>query len=410
MALPRPEHLPPRRPNGLLRGLIRAYSGLVLRKVDFSCDLEDLDGLGPGPYLILMNHSSFIDLEIAAAVLARFPYAIVCTTDAFVGKEKLLRSIGCFPTVKFAADMTLLADMRSALRDAGCSVLMFPEAGYSFDGRATTLPRRLGILLKKLDVPVVGVLTQGAFAHDPLYNCLQTRRVPVSARVRGLLTREEIREKSVEQLDAVIDGLFSFDGFAWQADNGIRIAEPFRADGLHRVLYKCPRCGGEGTTLGQGTALICRRCGARYELTELGRMAAAEGETEFPHIPDWYAWERDCVRRELKSGAYRLNVPVDIGMLVDYKALYRVGEGRLLHDAGGFTLAGCGGALHFRLPARRTYTVNADFFWYELGDVIAIGDTDVQYYCFPREDIPVAKVRLAAEELYKLSRPQRVRA
>ena len=30
----------------------------------------------------------------------------------------------------------------------------------------------------------------------------------------------------------------------------------------------------------------------------------------------------------------------------------------------------------------------------------------VLYYCFPKENIPVAKVRIAAEELYKIAKHQ----
>ena len=41
-------------------------------------------------------------------------------------------------------------------------------------------------------------------------------------------------------------------------------------------------------------------------------------------------------------------------------------------------------------------------FWYELGDVICIGNGEHLFYCFPQGNVPVAKARLAAEELYKL--------
>ena len=34
--------------------------------------------------------------------------------------------------------------------------------------------------------------------------------------------------------------------------------------------------------------------------------------------------------------------------------------------------------------------------------MICIADRDSLYYCFPESATPVAKVRLAAEELYKL--------
>ena len=401
LKLPRPAHRDPVKPSLLFRWLVRTLGAGDLKDAQFTYRTEGMEKLGEGPYLILMNHSSFIDLEIVSRVMYPKPYCIVCTSDGFVGKEWLMRQIGCIPTNKFVTDVSLMADMRRAL-EAGCSVLMYPEASYSFDGTATPLPRKLGVMLKRLDVPVVGILTAGAFARDPLYNCLQKRKVAVSATVKGLLTREDLREKSVTELDAVLDNMFSFDNFAWQREHQVEIGESFRADGLHRILYKCPHCGAEGQTEGKGTRLCCRACGKEYELDPLGQLHALEGETEFAHIPDWYAWERQQVRRELEEGRYLLDIPVEIGMLVDFKAIYLVGDGQLRHDADGFTLTGCDGKLNFRHPAKQSYSLYADYYWYELGDIICIGDRETQYYCFPKDNTPVAKARLATEELYKL--------
>ena len=404
MALPRPAHQAPRKPSRLLGRLIRILGAKDLKETEFRYTSQGMERLGDGPFLILMNHSSFIDLEIVNRIFFPRPYCIVCTSDGFVGKEGLMRRLGCIPTNKFVTDLNLLTDMRCAIHEKGCSVLLYPEASYSFDGTATPLPRKLGVMLKRLDVPVVGILTEGAFSRDPLYNCLQKRPVKVSAAVRGLLTREEIREKTVPELDAILDRMFSFDSFAWQAEKGVRIDAPFRADGLHRILYKCPRCLSEGQTEGKGTALTCRACGAVWTMDELGRLHADTGETRFPHIPDWYAWERGQVRRELEAGTYLLDCDVEIGVLRDFKAIYMVGGGHLRHDETGFTLTGCDGKLSFRRPAKQSYSLYADYYWYELGDIICIGDTQTQYYCFPKGPVPVAKARLAAEELYKLCR------
>ena len=403
-ALPPPARKKPKRPSLFFRSLVRVLAAGDLRDAQFSFTTERMEGFDREPCLILMNHSSFIDLEIVSRVFYPRPYCIVCTSDGFVGKEGLMRAIGCIPTNKFVTDASLIADMRHALKEERCSVLLYPEASYSFDGTATPLPRRLGVMLKRLDVPVVGILTEGAFARDPLYNCLQKRKVKVTARVRGLLTREEIREKSVEELDAVLDGMFSFDNFAWQLRHGVVIDAPFRADGLHRILYKCPRCMAEGQTEGKGVTLRCHACGAEWMLDELGQLRAKKGETRFSHIPDWYAWERAEVRREVEAGTYRLDTEVEIGVLRDFKAIYMVGTGRLVHDREGFTLTGCGGKLRFHRPARQSYSLYADYYWYELGDIICIGDTETQYYCFPKGPVPVAKARLATEELYKLCR------
>ena len=140
-----------------------------------------------------------------------------------------------------------------------------------------------------------------------------------------------------------------------------------------------------------------------------GPFETLDGEPAFTHVPDWYAWERAEVRRELEEGTYLLDTPVEIGMLVDFKAIYMVGEGRLRHDSGGFTLDGCDGKLHFERPAAQCYSLYADYYWYELGDIICIGDRETQYYCFPKGKVPVAKARLATEEQFKRLRAQKKR-
>ncbi len=410
MALPRPAHKLPMKPNILLQTAIRALAILDLFPTRFTYATHGMEKIGKKePCLILMNHSSFIDLKIASRIFFPKRYGIVCTSDGFIGKNWLMRLIGCIPTQKFVSDVTLIRDMEHLLKERKVSVLMYPEASYSFDGCATALPRKMGILLKKLNVPVVTVITQGAFARDPLYNCLQKRKVRVRADVTCLATPEEIKEMSVAQLDALLDKAFSFDNFAWQQENNVIIDEPFRADGLNRILYRCPHCGEEGKTEGKGITLTCHNCGKTYELTEEGYLRATDGEAAFLHIPDWYNWERSMVRKALEEDTYRLDTEVEIGMMVDYKAIYMVGSGTLSHDSTGFHLTGCDGKLDYTQGPLACYGLYSDYYWYEIGDVICIGNKDALYYCFPKGGDVVARTRLAAEELYKLKKRRPVR-
>lgn len=404
MAMPAPEKRKPKKPSRLFRTLLKVLSQGDLKKTNFKLTTEGMEKLGKEePCLFLMNHSSFIDLEIAASILYPRPFQIVCTSDGFVGKEGLMRAIGCIPTKKFITDTGLVKDMVYSLHTLKSSVLMYPEASYSFDGTATPLPDSLGKLLKLLKVPVVMIQTFGAFARDPLYNNLQIRKVEVSAKMTYLLSPEEIAAKKPEELNRILGEAFSFDNFRWQQENQVKIMEPFRADFLHRVLYKCPRCRAEGAMEGKGIHITCGKCAASYELTEEGFLTAQNGETEYPHIPDWYRWERDCVRRELEEGSYRLDTEVEICILKDSKSIYKVGEGRLTHTPEGFHLTGCGGKLDYLQKPAASYSLYADYYWYELGDVICIGNHEALYYCFPKgEAVSVAKARLAAEELYKM--------
>ena len=408
-ALPRPKHRNPLRPNMLLQTVIRVLSIFDLRPAKFTYRTHGMEQLSKNePCLILMNHSCFLDLKIASAIFYPKRYGIVCTSDGFVGKPLLMRLLGCIPTQKFVNDVTLIRDMEYMLKKKKTSVLMFPEASYSFDGTATPLPRKMGVLLKKLNVPVVTVITQGAFASDPLYNGLQHRKVKVSADVTCLFTPEDLKTMTVAQLDEALDRVFSFDNFRYQQENQIIVNEPFRADHLNRVLYHCPHCGVEGKTEGKGITLTCHSCGKVYTLTETGYLEAADGKPAFTHVPDWYNWEREQVKKSLEDGSYRLDVEVDIGMMVNYKAIYMVGSGRLIHDAEGFRLTGCDGKLEYTQGPLANYGLYADYLWYELGDVICIGNADALYYCFPKDGDVVAKTRIAAEDLYKLKKRRRV--
>ncbi|MBQ7335415.1 MAG: 1-acyl-sn-glycerol-3-phosphate acyltransferase [Clostridia bacterium] len=403
VGLPKPLHKKPKRPNLFFRTLIRILATKDLIPAHFTLRKEDLQGADREPCLILMNHSCFLDLEIASRIFYPKPYGIVTTSDGFVGKNWLMRQIGCIPTQKFVSDLGLIRDMEYMLKKKRTSVLMYPEASYSFDGCATPLPRKMGGLLKLLKVPVLHVHTDGAFLRTPLYNGLRKRKIRVSATLRCLLTPEQIREKSVEELDRILDEAFGFDHFKWQLENKIPITEPDRAAGLERVLYKCPHCLAEGRTEGVGAELICHACGKRYRLGELGQMEATDGTVEIAHIPDWFRWERECVKQELIDGRYLLDTDVEIGMMVDRKAIYMVGSGHLTHDSNGFLLTGCDGKLNYAQKPLASYSLYSDYFWYEIGDMICIGNQDCLYYCFPKQRGVVAKTRLAAEELFKLS-------
>ena len=404
------ENLPPLkkkplvRPSFLLGLLIRILSEFELASTKFTCTKVGMEKVKNKPCLILMNHSSFLDLKIASKLFFPKPYYIVSTMDGMVGKETLMRYIGCIPTKKFVTDVGLVRDMSRALHKKKTSVLMYPEAGYTFDGRTTVLPKHLGNLIKSLKVPVVTVITDGAFLYQPLYNDLRIRKTPVSARVECMLTEEEIAEKSVDEINALLDKAFSFDNFKTQKELGHHIADPDRAAGLERILYRCPHCQTEGKMVGEKHTLTCHACGKVYEMDELGQLHATSGETEFSHIPDWTKWEQECVKKEVEEGSYRMELDVEIGIIADHKALYMVGDGKFIHDENGYTLTSMDGSLSYTQTPLASYTLNSDFNWYEIGDVIGIGNTKRLYYCFPKTPALVTKARYAAEAMYQLTK------
>ena len=409
MALPRRKHIKPKTPSLFWRMVTKILSQPALIRTRFKSKRVGMEKLGKDePALFLMNHSTFIDVEIMASMLYPRRINIVTTSDAFIGLDWLLRQVGCIPTNRFTADTRLVRDILHAVRKNKNSLVLYPEAGYTLDGTHTEMGKVTGKLIKLLKIPVVIIKTEGAFHHDPIYNGLQVRKNRVSATMTYLLSPEQINDMTVEEINAIIDKEFDYDHFKWQKEKGVRIDAPTRADHLEKILYKCPSCHAEGCTEGRGTSLTCRCCGKSYTMDEYGQMHANDGVTEFSHIPDWTRWQRERVKEEIDREEYILDTDVDIIMARDTKSLYRVGTGHLTHSKKGFILEGCDGKLYYRHKPLCYHSVYADFHWFEIGDMIAIGNSDTTYYCFPKDkSVSVLKARYAAEYIYKVKKAEK---
>lgn len=390
----------------ILKRLVEILSRKELKETDFSYTTEGMDNLKfREPCLILMNHSSFIDLKIAFTIFKHMRFSIVCTSDGFVGKSFLMRKLGCIPTQKFVPDVPLVKNMIFASKVLHQSILMYPEASYSFDGTATSLPTTLGRFIQVLNIPVVMVKTEGAFHRDPLYNNLQIRKVPVKAHVKYLFSPDDLAKLLPDEINEKLKNEFTFDNFRWQQINEIKVSEPFRADYLNRVLYKCPACFTEGKMEGKGIHIKCNNCSKSWELTENGFIKALEGQTEYQHIPEWFNWQRASVRKEIENEEYNLDIDVKILVMTNTRCIYDIGQGHLIHNKNGFYLNGDDGKLQYHQKPLASYSLYSDYYWYELGDMICIGNMKMLYYCFPLNtgDI-VAKTRLATEEIYKIAK------
>ena len=410
MAIEQPKHVKPKKTNIFWQTLTKLISQPKLISTHFTHNEVGMERLGKNePALILMNHSGFTDFEIAYSMLYPRKFNTVAAFETFMGLEWLMKQIGCFPTRKYISELNLIRDIKHCLNENKSSVLMYPEAVYTLDGTCVTIPKTLAKFIKMLGVPFCMLQTNGVYQYAPAYGYVKKCDVPISAELRYVLSPEEINEMSVEEIQEVVDREFSFDNFRWQKENNIVVDEPFRAEGLNKILYKCPHCQAEGKMESEGIHLSCTACGKKWELTELGYLKALEGETYFDHVPDWYRWERECVRQEILDGNYGFDVPCDIMMIVDTKALYKVGSGRLSHNmADGFHLTGCDGKLDYHQSSKSMYTCEATPYWYEIDDVIGLGNHQALYFAFPTEHKEVVgKVKLAVEEIFKILEEQK---
>ena len=363
-----------------------------------------MEGIRP-PYVLLCNHNAFLDFKVAT--MAMFPHRAnyIVAIDGFIGREQLLRSVGCICKRKFTNDPVMVRHLCRVIEN-GDILVIYPEARYSLCGTTAVLPASLGKLCRLLKVPVVTLICHGHHVNSPFWNLHERGVAPTEAEMRLLFTPEELKGTPLDELNRRITEAFQYDDFSWQKEQGILTKYKGRAEGLHKVLYQCPACGTEYRMTSEGISLCCGACGKSWTMSELGELSADRGETEFSHIPDWYEWERANVRREVDAGTYSSGVlPVHVDSLPNAKRFLSLGEGTMVHDMNGFTVRGTtpeGEPFEMVKSVPSLYSCHIEYEYLgKFGDCVDLNTLDDTWYIYPRDcDFSVTKMALATEELY----------
>lgn len=396
---------PPVRTKWYLRPLTYILSAPDVFKHRTKITKTRTEGLKP-PYLMLCNHNSFLDFKVLTKAIFPSRANYVVAIDGFIGREKLLRNVGCICKRKFTNDIVLVKQLKQVLKNGDIAVV-YPEARYSLCGTTAVLPESLGKLCKVMKVPVVTFICHGNHVTSPFWNLHDRGIKPTEAEMTLLFTPEELAGMSVEEINKKLVEVFQYDDYRWQKERGLRTKYKKRAEGLQKVLYQCPACKTEFRMETEGTKLRCKACGKTWVLSELNELTAEDGQTEFSHIPDWYEWERSNVRAEVEAGTYtsgELDVHVD--SLPNAKGYVRLGNGKMVHDEKGFRVWGTddqGMAFSMEIPAATQYSVHIEYEYLgKYGDCVDLNTLQDTWYVYPHgNDFAVTKMALATEELYQ---------
>ena len=409
LKLQRSPHEKPVRGTKYLRKILMSLLLNELNNKNFSYKKIGMNKLEKNePAIFMMNHSSSADLEILKKLVGNRSFYIVGTHDSFIGKKFLMKNVaGIIPAKKLITDINLINDIKHVLYELKASVFLLPEASWCLGGKETILPESLGKMLKYFKVPVINIKTYGAYQRRPQYNnahnTKETRNVNIYAEMTYLYSKKDLEKLSGEEINDQLKEIYTYDHFRWQSKNKIKVNEPYIAKGLHHVLYKCPKCNSEGTTNSFDNKIICENCGEEHILNEFGELKCLNGKTKFKYVTDWYDWEDECVKKALRDNKYNINTEVEIYVVVNNKSYYDIGYGKIHQDKEKIELFLKDRTKIFEHKHSECYSLYADFHFYGYKDVISFGNTNIQYYCFPKfKEFPILKSRFAAEEAYKM--------
>ena len=254
--------------------------------------------------------------------------------------------------------------------------------------------------------PVVAIVHHGNHLHSPFWNFRKKRKVPLHTTMTQILTTAQIEKMTAEEIVTVVREALRYDDYRYQKENGILITEPYRAEGLHKVLYQCPHCKTESKMASKGTEIFCTECGKRWTLNEDGTLSANDGNTEFSHVPDWFAWEREQVNAQVENGTYRFEDEVDVYSMPRCWRFEHLGDAKLSHDPeNGFIIEG-----HYRdadYHIQRTplqsnsLHVEYDYCYIKPFDCVEISTENDSFTCYPKKQNVVTKMAFATEAIYQ---------
>ena len=390
--------------------LIWLLSRLTLPKVPWKVEKINMEGLKP-PYMMLSNHMYFVDFKLAAMGVGFHRVNNVVSIDGYYRRPFLMEWIGAICTRKYTMDLHLVKSIKKVL-SRGDILSMYPEARYTPCGTLNYMPESLGKLVKMNKVPVVAVVHHGNYLHSPFWNFRKKRHVPLHTTMTKILTPEQIKEMSVDEINAVLKEKLWYDEYQYQKDNGILITEPFRAEGLHKVLYQCPACGVEHEMDSEGTQIYCKKCGKRWNLNEDGTLSALSGETEFSHVPDWYNWERTQVEEQIEKGTYSFEDEVEVFSMPRCWKFEKLGKAKIRHTIDeGFVLEGHYNGEDYRIHRmpiqQNSLHVEYDYCYIRPEDCFDISTENDSFYCYPetRKNV-ITKLAFATEILHERAKNQ----
>ena len=383
--------------------LIWFLSRIALIGKKYKVETIGMDDLKP-PYMLLSNHMHFIDFELTAMATWPYPVSNVVSIDGYVVKWFLLEWIGAIATRKYTTDLHLVKSIRKVLQ-RGDILAMYPEARYTPCGTTAFLPDSVGKLIRMNKVPVVVVVHHGNHLYAPFWNFRSKRKVPMHTTLKLILTPEQIAKMSADEINDLLKQELQYDEYRYQKDNNIRITEPDRAEGLHKVLYQCPHCMAESKMDSQGAELFCTACGKRWTWREDGYLEAQDGNTEFDHIPDWFAWERQQVEKQIEEGTYHFEDEVDVYSLPRVWRYIPLGKAKLRHTIeNGWELEGQyrGEKYYIHRQPAQTNSLHVEYYLGPLdkSDYVDISTENDSFYCKPVQTNVITKLAFATEILY----------
>ena len=387
----------------VVKGLARKYKTKFTRKID----MKQYKGK---QFILVGNHASradyiFATLAVGGAHQLNF---VVGHNEFYRSHLKLIFNIAnAIPKKNFVPDMCALRGINSVIK-AGGNICIFPEGMSSISGAQQPVAIGSGKLIKHYNLPVLMIKIKGGYLTNTKY-CLTDRPGEVEVELDELLSAEQVKNLSADEIASILDNELYHDDYEWNIEKQISYDCKGKPEyHIEQLLYKCPVCHKEFVMQGTNKKIACSECGFEVSIDEKYNLTARKG-VKFPATPTkWFNWERRMARKEVLDQDFYMKEKVLLGVLPEYEHLknyatsIHAGEGFLMLTKEGLTFEGTKHGQPFtffieskNLPSYGMCTDASVFYTFAHGG---------EYYEFtPLESKTAMKWMLCTEEIHRIN-------
>lgn len=265
--------------------------------------------------------------------------------------------------------------------------------------------------LKQMEVDVVLAVSSGEYLATPRYNRDKKKGARVDVRLTHLFTKEELHNKSIEELEEKLFTYFKYNDFKWNDEKRYHYKGKLpNCTGIENVIYSCPKCKSDGTLYTSGDEIICKNCGNTIVMDDTYHI---EPKTEHDYLPyhrvdEWYLEQRKSVRDSIKKDSdYTLQFDADLNVIASPKdrprrIFKKIGEGIVTIDKSGTTYTGTenGKNVEIFIPIKRSFGAgNQD------NKYLVLSDNEKTVAFEVTGGTPIVKAEVAIEEFHALMDP-----
>ena len=263
--------------------------------------IDDIDKYDGAKFIIYNHQSRFDWVNIVKMTKGRRINFVVGYNEFFRSHFKLIfKLVRNIPKKNFTQDIPSVKAMTKIIKDGGI-VCFSPEGMSSITGHSQPIAPGTGRFLKHFGVPVYAMKSQGAYLVNHKV-CLDNRQGMMEAELRCLLSPEDLKALSPEEIDAKINEYLWQDDYDWNFEKKYHFKHMENATShFEDLAYYCPKCGKEFGIVTKGNEIKCEHCGNGATLDDQYMFHPYEGAVIPMSLSKWVDLERHNEYLRIKS-------------------------------------------------------------------------------------------------------------